>query len=403
MKPLRIVFLCSGHEMSAAYFRPFFLGKYLVKRGHSVSLIGSSRRATSKIYKRVVDGVDVILLPSFIKQFFDPSLTRPLLRVFSTFVQIPLNCVFETISECDLLHSFDVMFPQNATPTLLSKIARSLGIHKRRIFVDWDDWWGHGGLLSLYGGSFSLLAPALEFLEEKVPLYADGVTVITEALRQRALRIGVKSQNLFLLPNGANVDWIKHTEMREARGKLGLPMDRVICTQVGVLDDGAFRLLIKAYRQVVESFPEALLMFVGKIHSEHLNSIESLEMPDNIIYVGVQPDETYPLYLSASDLFVLPLQDTIFDRARHHVRLGDYLAAGRPIVTTDLPQMRKIVGKCGLLANADPRDFADKMLSLMTDSNLRKELGIRARRLAETEYSWQIIAKRLEQMYDHYL
>jgi glycosyltransferase involved in cell wall biosynthesis len=124
----------------------------------------------------------------------------------------------------------------------------------------------------------------------------------------------------------------------------------------------------------------------------------------NVICIRRQPYHKIPLYLGASDVLLLPLPDTLFDRARWPLRLGDYLAAGRPIVATSLPEIEKIVSECGLLAKiGDPEDFADKILSIISDPDLREEMGKRARGLAETRYSWKRIAKQLERAYRHYL
>lgn len=403
MKHLQIVFLSSGYEMSAAYFRPFFLAKYLVQRGHRICFIASSRKATTKMSRKHIDGVDVILLPSFIKEFFVPSRTRGLFTITTSLLQTPLNCVLQTILNSEILHTFDAIFPQNALPTLLCKAYKFLQIHRKKLFVDWDDWWGQGGLLSQYRTP-QLIGRLLELLEAKLPLLSDGVTVIGEALRNRALQMGVKPNNLFVLPNGANVDIIKPLDTIVARQKLGLPMDKIIYTQVGILDHEAFRLLILAHKMVIKSFPNTILMFVGKIHSQHLDIIRSSNTTQNIVYAGFQPDNKYPLYLAASDAFVLPLQDTIFDRARHHIRLGDYLAAGRPVITTALPQMKKMVLGCGCLSKPDdPEDLARKILRVVQNPDLREKMGKRARELAESKYSWKTIAEHLEDFYKRFL
>jgi len=109
--------------------------------------------------------------------------------------------------------------------------------------------------------------------------------------------------------------------------------------------------------------------------------------------------------LGASDILLLPMRDSPFDRARPPaIRLGDYLAAGRPVIATALPENEKVVGKCGFLAKpGDPEDFANKILEALRNPDLCREMGERARELAEREYSWQILAKQLEKLYNRYV
>jgi len=248
----------------------------------------------------------------------------------------------------------------------------------------------------------------MSFLEEKVPLYADAVTVPGEALRQRASWAGVKPENLFVIRNGANVDFIKPLSIYETRKKLGLPIRNVIYSHFGPIDMKSLKFLVVVHKKVVTRYPNALLMFAS-LREEQMKfvraRVKSLELARNILCVEWQPYNRYPLYLAASDILLLPLQDNIYDRVRSQgLRLSDYIAAGRPVVATGLPEITKAMSECALLAKLDdPEDFASKVLKLIGDLSLREELGKRARKLAETEYSWQVVAKKLEQVYHQYL
>lgn len=407
MKALRILFLSSAREVEdSSYKRCFFLAKYLVERGHMVSLIGTSRKATLNATNKIVDGVNVFLLPSL--QIFNANLLLTWLSKTSTgFVQTFFNSILKARFDFDILHSFDVMFPQNATPMLSAKISRFLRIHDKKIFVDWDDWWGRGGIISSLGGIWSGIDPMATFLEEKLPGYADAVTVINETLKKRALSLGVKSQNLFIITNGADTKFIKPLNThnaRRARAKLNLPTKNVIYTHLGYLDEGSIKLLILAHRKVVKQYPNTFLLFVG-LARHQINFVRALNAKNVMcVWRPHSPYHKVPLYLGASDICLLPKQDALFNRAACPLRLCDYLAAGRPIVATALPEIKKIVHDAGFLARpGDPEDFAEKILNILNNPDLREEMGKRARELAETTYSWQIVAKQLERAYSHYL
>ena len=407
MKPLRIVFLTSSTHHGGTYVRASFLSKYLAKVGHRVSLIISSGRASFNANRKRVDGVDVFTLPSLLASPANIFL-RASSRIATSLMHTLFNCILEIASDSDILHSFDVVVPQNATPTLLSRILRSLRIHERKIFVDWDEWWGHGGLFSVGFQAYAPMASLLTFLEERVPLYADAVTVPGEALRRRALWAGAKPENLFLIENGADVDFIKPLDIHKAREKLGLPLRKVIYSHFGPIDMKSLKFLMVVHRKVVTRYPNALLMF-GGLREEQMKivraHVKSLDVARNILCVDWQPYNRYTLYLSASDILLPPLQDKPMDRVRSQgIVMGDYIAAGRPMIATGLSEITKTISECAFLTkHDDPEDFASKVLKLMGDLNLREELGKRARKLAETKYSWQIVAKKLEQVYHQYL
>lgn len=407
IKNMRVVFLSSAIERIGTYWRCLFLGKYLAKEGHKVSIIATSRPSTARLIKKRVDGVNLLFLPYL--SFYGHLLFGPFSRAMSVLEQTLSNCILQTINDSDVCHSFDVAWPQNAFPTLTSRLLCSLRIRNYKIFVDWDDWWGRGGMLDPYG-MYPLMTPffampILEFFEEKVPLHADAVTLTTEALRRRALRIGCKPDNLFMVPNGADVDFIRPLDAGEARAKLNLPRDGYIYTHAGSTSESPeiFQLLVEVHMKIVRSHPNSFLLLVGTLRPEEERLIRSLNAK-NVLCVGYQPDELYPIYLAASDVLLLPLRDSIYDRARSPLRLGDYLAAGRPVVATALPEVCKIVNGCGLLAKpGSPADFADKILQIKKDPDLRERMGRTARQLAEERYSWRIIAKKLERIYAKYV
>jgi len=391
--------------MSGTYFRAFFLAKYLVKEGHKVLLVLRSREHSLKIVRKLLDGVNILLLPSLVTHETS-SLVGSSSRVATVFMNTIQNCFLEIIHDFDVIHSFDVMWPQNAAPLLVSNLEGLLRIRHIKIYADWDDWWGRGGIINLYKGLYRLIALPISFMEEKVPRCADYVTLTTETLKYRALQSGFKPENLFIIPNGANVEDIKPLDRNNSRKELNLPLENKICTQIwsSSRDLRSFKLLLQAHKKVTKVFPEALLLFVGrmKVSEAQIDFVKSLNLSRNVMFAGWQPYHKYLLYLGASDVLLLPMQDTIYDRARSPLRLGDYLAAGRPIIATALPEIEKIVSQCGLVAAPnDAKGFGEKLLKVLQDADLSDEMGKRARELAERKYSWQILAKKLDQIYAH--
>jgi teichuronic acid biosynthesis glycosyltransferase TuaH len=57
-------------------------------------------------------------------------------------------------------------------------------------------------------------------------------------------------------------------------------------------------------------------------------------------YAGMVPAEAVPSYLAVIDVGITPYRDTAFNRASFPLKTLEYLGAGRPVVTTDLPAAR---------------------------------------------------------------
>ena len=77
-------------------------------------------------------------------------------------------------------------------------------------------------------------------------------------------------------------------------------------------------------------------------------------------------------------------------------------SCARPIVATDVPGCREVVshGKTGLLVEAKNKDSLVIALSkLLTDSNLRKEMGEKGREMVLKEFSEDLISNQVSEVW----
>lgn len=97
-------------------------------------------------------------------------------------------------------------------------------------------------------------------------------------------------------------------------------------------------------------------------------------------------------YLERAKVVVAPLRFS----AGIQNKILEAMALRRAVVTTS-KGARGIAGKDGehFLVADDPTDMAKKVLRLLHDAELRREIGENARRLIETTYRWDIIGEKL--------
>lgn len=87
-------------------------------------------------------------------------------------------------------------------------------------------------------------------------------------------------------------------------------------------------------------------------------------------------------------------------------KLFEYMAAGLPIVTSDLPHQTRIIGqsRAGLLARPeDPASFAAAIRQLVEDPALARQLGSNGQRAFRDQFSWESQMPALIDFYDHVL
>ena len=104
------------------------------------------------------------------------------------------------------------------------------------------------------------------------------------------------------------------------------------------------------------------------------------------VFAGERPASEIPDYLLTSDVVVSP-------RSRGTntpLKIYQYLRSGRPIVATRLLTHTQVLDdQVAVLTAPTPRDFADGILAVIDDRARGRAIGERARRLAETKYSYE--------------
>jgi glycosyltransferase involved in cell wall biosynthesis len=97
----------------------------------------------------------------------------------------------------------------------------------------------------------------------------------------------------------------------------------------------------------------------------------------------------------------MPYPDTPANRYRLPTRLADYAAAGLPVVTQDVGDMREFVGGhgAGVVLPANALDLVEGVRALEEEGR-RDGAARKARRLAEERFSPDLQAKELEGFFE---
>jgi glycosyltransferase involved in cell wall biosynthesis len=115
------------------------------------------------------------------------------------------------------------------------------------------------------------------------------------------------------------------------------------------------------------------------------------------IFAGERPPSDIPAYLLAADVLVSP-------RSRGTntpLKIYQYLRAGKPIVATRLLTHTQVLSDdTAILTGGTPQEFADGIVTALTDSARAATIGRRARDLAETKYSYEAYLERTREACD---
>jgi len=111
----------------------------------------------------------------------------------------------------------------------------------------------------------------------------------------------------------------------------------------------------------------------------------------NVAYVGAQPFEQLPSFLKVIDVGLVPYGPTEFNKWSFPLKTLEYLAAGRPVVSTSLPAVRWLDTELVTLADA-PGDFAASAARVA--AHARDPRLMQHRREFAARHSWAERAER---------
>lgn len=385
--------MINHHRRSKVHYvsRSLAMARYLVRRGHNVTLLTTADYRRGGVVESREDGVHIVEIPDLLW-----GRLRSGWDVWSA-----LNRLFYLLRcemEFDLVHLFESR-PAVIHPTQVYLLKRPLPL-----LIDWVDWIGRGGILEVRRPKwYRLLFGGMEtFYEEHFRADADGVTVICTALGERAQGLGVSRDAILHIPIGADLDVYPVVLNKAAcRAEVGLPQEDKILAFAGMDANFDLPLVLGALARVIERYPETRLMLTGKSNPAMLNLASEYGVAGQIISTGYVPFDRFPTYLGCADVFLLPFPNTVYNMGRWPSKVCDYMASGRPIVSNPVGDIASLFEKhkIGLLADEDVEDFAAKILYLLDHPKVAANMGRNARRVAETQYDWQILIQRLEDFY----
>jgi glycosyltransferase involved in cell wall biosynthesis len=387
---LKILFI-SNHRRFKINFRAHPWARELAARGHDVDVMCHADTERWRTRIEEVDGFRIIenpdLLVGALRQGWDPvcALRRR-------------NFLFRENKAYDIIHCLDTR-PAVVLPALAC--ARAKGI---TIVSDWIDWWGRGGLISerrprwyqiLFGGFET-------FFEEHYRNKLDGLTAISQALIERAVRLGVPREKCLRIPGGANLkDFADIPEKAESRSLQGLPADSpIVCfSGLDVLID--LPLAVQAWEVLRQEFPDALLLLIGPTEEDARAIVSAPDLMAGVHASGPIPYRHLPVHLAAADIFLIPYAEKISNIGRWPNKVGDYMCIGRPSVSNPVGEVKRLFEKygVGLLAPPEPGAMAAAAAELIRNPEKAEAIGRRARKTAEDVFAWDRLIVDLENWY----
>lgn len=382
---MRILFIVQNYVNRGTYLRAFQLAKELQKTGNDMTILASNSNLLEKPSIYITEGIKIIatsnLFPGPIQSGWD-------IYNLCTRKQAIQKLSF------DIVHGFETR-PSVIYPALSMK-------HKGiPLYLDWADWFGKGGSVEERPNQIlrSILRPIETYYENHFRNKSCGTTVICETLKRKAVTSGISEDQLCLLYNGFNLPGWSPITIERARIACQVNQNTLIIGYLGSLFPRDALLMAETFNTIHSLRPETHLLHIGV---SNYQAKKYIRKPSALIETGPVDLNKMMTYISACDILWLPFHNSPANHGRFPLKFTNYLAAGRPVVATDVGDIPKFINKfqVGKVSEPSKESLSETCLSLLNETKSRQEFGENA--LALSKLPSQSWAKRAEQLYSFY-
>lgn len=228
----------------------------------------------------------------------------------------------------------------------------------------------------------------LRFFDRLTKFLVTKYIVQTKTARNKLMKKLIAHENKFvIIPNGIDLnDFNFDLDIAKKKNELGINTENINILCVSKLrDKKGHEYLLEAFEKIFETNQKLNLLIVGNGGNKKklLNQIKAYRSKNNIYFLGERND--VKKILRISDIFVLPTLAEGMSNA-----ILEAMAAGKPIITTDIPENRELIekNKTGILVPVkDTERLSQAINNLIANPDLAKKLGFRTRQYVNSNYS----------------
>ena len=227
-------------------------------------------------------------------------------------------------------------------------------------------------------------------LEAETIRNSDITLTTSRELKKLALRY---SKNVYLQPNDADFSvfskavtekFAMPAELEKARGK----------KIIGYTGNIESRIDYEVLQAVVEYHQDKMIAMVGPVTTDEHKTIGLTEY-SNVIMTGAKKLEELPAYLQYFDCALIPFKKNTLTRSIYPLKINEYLAAGKAVVSTDFSEDIIAFGEVIKVAST-AREFAhmiDEAISETSAATIANRIEVAKNNTweARVEQFWKIL------------
>jgi glycosyltransferase involved in cell wall biosynthesis len=247
----------------------------------------------------------------------------------------------------------------------------------------------------------------IRWIEQLAINYSNYLVVRGSYHKQWLANQGI--QNVEFIPDGIEFQLSSPINPAQLKQKIGLD-NYLVVGMVGTMAWSDRHQMcygwdvIEALALLKDAPVKALLVGDGSGRAILEQRARELGVADRVVFTGQLPYEQLPEYISAMDVCVSTQSNDLVGMVRTTGKLPLYLAYGRYVIATDVGEAQRVLPGIGCLLpyegvrdDQHPTRLAEHLRLLLAEPE-RLQVAEAARQIAEKNFDYKILAKRVENM-----
>jgi colanic acid biosynthesis glycosyl transferase WcaI len=249
------------------------------------------------------------------------------------------------------------------------------------------------------GSEGSLLHRTLGAIAGFLYRRAERIVVVAPAFKDHLIRYwNVPAAKISVVENGVEIDLFRlDPAAMEVRKLLKLEGRFLIC-YIGTMGNAhGLETLIAAAEELQTALPSAMFLLIGEgAEKERIVELAAARGLTNVQFLGQQPRERIPAYVSAADVCLVMLKKTELFKTVIPTKMLEYMACERPVIVAVDGQARQIVEEAAAGVFVEPensQDLVKAVLELAEDAAKRRQMGASGRQYIVNKFSREKTAR----------
>jgi glycosyltransferase involved in cell wall biosynthesis len=257
------------------------------------------------------------------------------------------------------------------------------------------------GGLSFRERTANLFMWQLSRVESNAARNADLVVTVSNYSKRRIVELyHVDEGRIRVVPNGVDPEKFKPAAVSDdLKEKYSLGGRQVVLFVGNLIPRKGVGYLVEAAKTVLKEKPDSVFVIVGKgpLKNQLTATLQRLNLSSNFLFLSDVTDEQLPTLYNCADVFAMPsIQEG------QGIALLEAEASAKPVVAFDVSGVKEAVAdrKSGLLIErGNSERLSEAIVKLLADQMLREQMGAAGREFVLQNFTWDMCAQKMLEIY----